>query len=269
MQTIWITTLVIGAIGLVCGVLLSVVAKRFAVRENPLIGQLLEILPGANCGGCGRPGCDGYARDIAEHGAALNLCTACSAEMIAAMEALTGRAAGAALERKVAFVRCAGDADAAKRRFAYNGIADCGAVHATAGGDKGCTYGCLGYGSCERVCPYQAIRVVNGVAVVDEGKCVGCGACVGACPRNVIELVPVTHRMRVACASREKGPKVRKVCAKGCLGCGLCAKVVPGVFLFDGALATVDYSKAQASAEEVAKVVQKCPGHCIQETTRS
>ena len=264
MNPILLTALVLGAIGLVCGVALAVVAKKFAVPENPLVADILALLPGANCGGCGRPGCDGYARDIAENGAPLNLCTACTAEMLADLERLTGRSGGEIAERRVALVRCTGSHSVAKRTFDYNGLADCAAAQATAGGDKGCAYGCLGYGSCARACSHEAISIVDGVAVVDPAKCGGCGACVRACPRHVIELVPVSHTVHVLCVSKDKGPAVKKVCQNGCLGCRLCTKLDPnGPITVEGFLAAVDYAKAPSTAG--AALAAKCPGHCIRE----
>ena len=264
MNAIAITTLVLGLLGLVCGAALALVAKRFAVPENPLVAKILAVLPGANCGGCGHPGCDGYARDIAENGAPLNLCTSCNAEMLAALEGLTGRAGGTVSERRVALVRCTGDQDAAVRKFDYNGIADCASAQATAGGDKGCAYGCLGYGTCVRACPTGAIAVANGVAKVDSARCIGCGACARACPRHVIELVPVSHKTHVLCLSRDKGPVVRKLCSRGCLGCGLCAKLDPdGPISVEGFLAAVDYAKAPSA--KGAELAAKCPGKCIRD----
>lgn len=262
MTAIAITTLVLGLLGLVCGAALALVAKKFAVPENPLVAQILAVLPGANCGGCGHPGCDGYAHAVAEEGAPLNLCTSCDAAMLAALERLTGRSGGEVAERRVALVHCLGDHDAAVRAFDYNGLADCASVQATAGGDKGCAYGCLGYGSCVRACPAGAIAVVNGVAKVDGARCIGCGACVRACPRHVIELVPVSHTTHVLCSSRDKGPVVRKFCANGCLGCGLCSRLdAEGSFTIREFLASVDYGRPPSRFAEL--VASKCPGHCI------
>ena len=264
MDPILLTALVLGAIGLVCGVALAIVAKKFAVPENLLVADILAVLPGANCGGCGRPGCDGYARDIAENGAPLNLCTSCTADMLAALERLTGRVGGEVAGRRVALVRCAGDNHAATHSFDYNGLADCSAVQATAGGDKGCAYGCLGYGSCAKVCPQGAISIADGIARVDPARCVGCGACVRVCPRHVIELVPATHAVHVLCVSKDKGPAVRKVCRNGCLGCGLCAKLdADGTFAVQDFLAAVDYTKPPTGSGDL--VASRCPGHCIRE----
>jgi len=163
------------------------------------------------------------------------------------------------MERRVAIVLCCGDDTEALRRAAYNGIADCAAAQATAGGDKGCAYGCLGYGSCARVCPVNAIRIANGIAKVDKALCIACGKCVAACPRKLIKLVPAAAEIHVLCSSKDKGPAVKKVCGTGCIGCRICTKLADGAITMDGFLAVVDYAKPLTNEETVAK----CPGHCI------
>lgn len=261
MEAIFIPTLVIAAVALVCGVALAFVAKRFAVAENPLVAKLAAALPGANCGGCGHAGCEAYAHAIAEHDAPCDRCTAGGPAVAAALARLTGREPPPATERNVALVLCTGGTDAAARRFAYNGLADCNAVQAAAAGDKTCSYGCLGYGTCARVCPARCIRVENGVAVVDRERCLGCGACVAACPRGVIALVPASHHTHVLCRSRDKGPAVRAYCRNGCLGCSLCTRLdSTGTLSMNGALAVLDYTKAPLDNPALAA---RCPGHCI------
>ena len=262
MSPILVTTLVLGLLGLVCGAALAIVAKRFAVPENPLVAEILAALPGANCGGCGHPGCDGYARAVAEEGAPLNLCTSCNAEMLAELERITGRSGGTVAVRRVALVHCVGDLTSAGRRFEYNGLADCAAAQATAGGDKGCTYGCLGYGSCVRACPTGAIAVENGLARVNPDRCIGCGACARACPRQIISLVPVTHTTHVLCSSHDRGPAARKLCSRGCIGCGLCSRLdIDGTFSLQNFLATINYEKPPTGYSDL--VASKCPAHCI------
>ena len=261
MNVVFTTTLVIAAVALVCGVALAIVAKRFAVKENPLVAQLLSVLPGANCGGCGRAGCEAYARDIAENGAPCDRCTAGGPDVAAALAKLAGREPPAATERKVAVVLCTGGMSVSTRRFSYNGVCDCNSVQASAGGDKLCSYGCLGYGTCARVCPARCIRVEGGIAVVDRDRCLGCGACVAACPRGVIALAPISHRTHVLCRSRDKGASVHQYCSRGCLGCGLCTKFEKsGTITLDGTLAVIDYEKPAIDNPGLAA---KCPGHCI------
>ncbi len=256
MSAIWITTLVITLIGLVCGVALAIIAKKFEVKENPKVVEVAMALPGANCGGCGYAGCAGYALAIVEEGAPINKCGPGGAASVAAIGRLLGIAAEAP-EPIMAFVRCAGDRAAALRRSVYNGVTDCAASQIVAGGWKECQYGCLGFGSCARACNFGAIVIRNGLAIVDPVRCTGCGQCVAKCPRNLIVMVPAKHRIHVRCNSPEKGAVVRKICSTGCIGCGLCVKAEGGVSMrMDGALARVDYTKPPVVNEAI---VARCP----------
>ena len=252
------STLWIGGIGLLSAVALAVAEKYLSVQEDPRIGKVAELLPGANCGGCGFAGCSDYARAIVMNNAECNRCTPGGAASANAIAAFLGRTA-VALEKRVALVLCCGDASETTRRAAYNGINDCSAAQATAGGDKGCSYGCLGYGACARVCPVNAISVVNGLAKVNKDVCIACGKCVGACPRKIIKLVPASAEIHVLCSSKDKGPAVKKVCGTGCIGCRICNKLSDGAITMDGFLAVVDYTKPLTNEETIAK----CPGHCI------
>jgi len=261
MTSILMTAGTVGGIGLVCGVALALAARFLAVKEDPRIAAVTELLPGANCGGCGYAGCADYARAIVVDGAAINLCAPGGQETLDRLAAYLGQEAEAG-EKKVALVLCGGDAGKAPRRYAYNGVADCAAAHAVAGGDKICAYGCLGYGSCARVCPTGAIAIRDGLAVVDPALCISCGACVKACPRNLIQLVPVSQDVHVLCSSNDKGPVVKKACSVGCIGCRLCVKLGGDAFEMDGFLAHRRYHES-LDEETGDKAVDKCPGHCI------
>jgi electron transport complex protein RnfB len=252
------STLCIGGIGLVSAATLAVAHKFMGVQEDPRIQKVTDCLPGANCGGCGFAGCADYASAIVLRGTEINQCGPAGNDGIAAIAAVMGRTAEAA-ERKVAIVLCCGDDTETVRRAHYNGITDCAAAHATAGGDKGCTYGCLGYASCARVCPADAIRIEKGLAIVDKDACISCGKCVGACPRKLIKLVPASAEIHVLCSSKDKGPAVKKVCGTGCIGCRICTKLSGDAITMDGTLAVVDYTKELNNPELIAK----CPGHCI------
>lgn len=259
MDTILTSTLCIGGIGLVSAAALAVAEKYLSVKEDPRIAKVTEMLPGINCGGCGYAGCADYARKIINDNVDLTLCAPGGSECAAAIAAFLGRAAGATAKR-VALVLCCGDDTEAVRRAAYNGITDCAAAQAVAGGDKGCAYGCLGYGSCARVCPVNAIAIVNGLAKVEKALCIACGKCVDICPRKLIKLVPAAAEIHVLCSSKDKGPAVKKVCGTGCIGCRICTKFAEeGAIVMDGFLAVVDYTKSLTNTE----VVAKCPGHCI------
>lgn len=256
---ILITSGAIAAIGIVCGAALAVAARYFSVYEDPRIEKVTEILPGANCGGCGLAGCAEYARAIVVDGVAINLCAPGGNEVIEKLAAFLGREASAA-KKMVALVLCGGNDAKAKKKFAYNGVADCTAAQAVNGGDKACGYGCLGYGSCARVCPVAAIEISDGLAKVHPEICIGCGACVKTCPRNLIKMVPEDAPVHVLCSSHDKGPLVKKVCTVGCIGCTICTKQVENeAITMDRFLAVVDYTKDTPGAAAAAK----CPAKCI------
>ena len=249
----------IGLIGLVIGASLAVAAKYLAVNEDPRISEVNELLPAANCGGCGYAGCADYAKAIVMHNADITLCAPGGGECVDAIAACMGVTA-AAVEKMTAIVLCCGDDEKAQRRFAYNGISDCAAAHATAGGDKSCTWGCLGYGSCGRVCPVNAITFTNGLAKINKDICIACGKCIAVCPRKLIKLVPIAAEIHVLCSSKDKGPVVKKACSTGCIGCRLCTKFGDeGAIVMDGFLAVVDYSVPLTKTE----VIEKCPAKCI------
>ncbi|MBO4448025.1 MAG: 4Fe-4S binding protein, partial [Kiritimatiellae bacterium] len=170
-----------------------------------------------------------------------------------------------ATEKRVALVKCCGTRSESVRVGDYNGICDCNVAAATAGGDKGCTYGCLGYGACANVCPKGAISIHDGLAKVDKRLCIGCGKCVAVCPKRLIELVPASATIHVLCNNPEKGPQVRKVCGVGCMGCHLCEKnsggKEAGHFEFQGFLAKVNYANPPTDAQ----IVAKCPAKCMAE----
>ena len=256
----WLTPIMwIGGIGAFCGGALALAAYYLSVPEDPRIEQVTNELPGANCGGCGFAGCADYAKALVENKTSPDRCPVASSAAVQAIGALLGKAVVAS-GRKVALVLCGGCNTEAIRHFSYNGITDCAAAAAIAGGDKACSFGCLGYGSCLRVCPVNCITMVDGVAKIDSSACIGCGKCVAACPRNLIQLVPEEAKIHVLCCSRDKGSVVRKVCGVGCIGCRICVKLSDGAISMDGFLAKVDYTKPPLTNEEL---VEKCPGKCI------
>ncbi len=268
MNVIIIATLVIAAVGALAALALAIADKYLAVQEDPRIGMVTAALPGANCGGCGFAGCDGYARALVAGTAPNGACAAGGAEVANEVAGILGVAAEAT-EKRVAIVKCCGSRSEAIRVGDYNGICDCSVAAATAGGDKGCAYGCLGYGACANVCPMHAISVVDGLAKVDKRLCIGCGKCVKVCPKNVIELVPASATIHVLCNNPDKGPAVRKVCGVGCIGCHLCEKnsggPEAGHFKFKGFLAAVNYANAPTDAQ----IVDKCPAKCMVEDPQS
>lgn len=255
---------VIAGIGIVAAIVLAFADQFLAVREDPRIGLVTAALPGANCGGCGFAGCADYAHALVAGTAPNGACAAGGAACAAEIAKILGVEA-TATERRVALVKCCGTRSEAIRVGDYNGICDCGVAAATAGGDKGCKFGCLGYGACANVCPQHAIHISDGLAKVDKRLCVGCGKCVTVCPRHLIELVPASATIHVLCNNPVRGPEVRKVCGVGCMGCHLCEKnsggAEAGHFTFQGFLAKVNYENPPTDAHLVAK----CPAKCISE----
>jgi Na+-translocating ferredoxin:NAD+ oxidoreductase subunit B len=260
MTPILITSGTVALMGLICGVALALAARFMAVKEDPRVVAAEEILPAANCGGCGYAGCADYAKAIVLSGAPLNQCPPGGPEVSAELAALMGVTAEAA-DRKIAIVLCGGDSDKAPRKQVYDGVADCAAAHAVGGGDKKCAYGCLGYGSCARACPVGAIEMTaTGLAYVHSDICIGCNACVKACPRGLIQMIPDGTALHVLCSSKDKGPIVKKACEVGCIGCRLCVKHGGEAFEMDGFLALRNYEKP---VEDEDTVIGKCPGKCI------
>ena len=252
MDSILIAVGVLGALGLVFGLVLAIASKVFYVETDPRLEQLNECLPGANCGGCGYPGCGGYAAAVLKGEAEIGKCASGGNECAERMAEIMGVKAEK-VARKVALVRCSGykgvdengKLTGAKMKGDYEGIADCLAATKVAGrGPLICKFGCLGFGNCTKACKYDAIHIVDGIAKVDQEKCVGCMQCAAACPRNLIVPVEYGKHVVIACASTAKGTVTIRGCSSGCIGCGLCQKICPnGAITVEQNLATIDYSK--------------------------
>ena len=251
MVEILIGIAILGGLGLVFGLVLAAASKVFYVESDPRLDLLNEALPGANCGGCGYAGCSGYAEAVLNGEAPIGLCASGGTEAAMAM----GNVMGVKVEevaRKVALVRCSGyrsvDADGketgAKWKAEYEGFQDCLAASKVGGnGPLSCKFGCLGFGNCVKVCKYDAISVVDGVAKVDTEKCAGCMACAAACPRDLIVPVDYDKHTVIACNSHAKGAVTVRGCTQGCIGCGICLKICPhDAIKIEKNLAVIDYS---------------------------
>lgn len=259
-NTIIYPTLSLGCLGIIFGVLLGYASKKFAVEVDPKVPLVRDALPGANCGGCGYAGCDALAKAIVEGDAKPNGCPVGGAACAQAIAEIMGITVDVG-EKKTAFVMCNGTCDKSKNKYEYYGITDCrDAALIPGGGSKGCSFGCLGLGSCVKACAFDAIHVVNGVAIVDEEKCTSCGMCAAACPKQLIEMVPESKKVRVMCKSFDNGKDVRANCSVGCIGCKMCERACE----FDAVhvnnnLAKIDYEKCtQCNA-----CAQKCPTKAI------
>jgi len=244
MTNIIFAIVVLGALGAAFGLILAVASKIFEVKKDPREEAILGCLAGANCGGCGYPGCSGCAAAIVAGEAPVNACPPAGAEAAAKIAEIMGMEAPSG-ERQVAFVRCNGGTNA-KKRFEYVGVQDCLSATKVAAGNLECQFGCLGFGSCVAACQFDAISIgENGTAVVDKEKCTNCGACMKACPRKLIVSVPANEKkVHVACANLDKGKAAMSVCGVSCIGCGLCEKECKkdAIHVVNG-VAVVDYEK--------------------------
>lgn len=255
-----IATLLVGCVGVFVGVFLGIAGIKFAVQTDPKEEQVLNALPGNNCGGCGYAGCSGLAAAIAKGEAPVNGCPVGGEPVAKVISDIMGVDAGESV-RMTAFVKCQGDCDRTRTDYEYTGVEDCSVMaFVPGGGPKSCNHGCMGYGNCVKACAFDAIHVINGIAVVDKDACKACGKCVSACPKGLIELVPYDAKVRVSCNSKDKGPVVLKACDTGCIGCGICAKNCPleAISVTDN-LAHIDYSVCSGCMT----CVEKCPKKAI------
>ena len=243
MTNIIAAIVVLGVLGALFGLILSIASKIFEVKKDPREEQILSHLAGANCGGCGFPGCGGCAAAILAGTAPVTACAPAGPENAAAIAQIMGLEAPTG-ERQVAFVRCNGGLNA-KKRFDYVGVKDCMAATKVAAGPLDCSFGCLGFGSCVNACQFGAMSIgPNGSAVVDADKCTACMACANACPRHLIVSVPASKKVHVACANQDKGKAAMSVCSNSCIGCGLCQKECKkdAIHVVNG-VAVIDYDK--------------------------
>lgn len=243
------------ALGGVLGFLLALFDKKMKVKEDPRIGEIASLLPGANCGGCGYAGCGGLASAIVDGSAKMSKCAALTPENAAKIGEIMGVEAVSGQKMR-ALVLCSGAKSCSSQKYVYHGIDDCVAAAKLHGGSRLCPNGCIGLGSCVRSCKFGAISVADGVAVVDPKRCTGCGACVVGCPKNLIKLIPAEAKYWVACHSPDRGPVVREYCQAGCIGCGLCARACPeDAIIKNGFLEEIDYSKCIGCGA----CAEKCP----------
>lgn len=258
-NTILNSVMSLGAMGLLFGAGLAYASQKFAVEVDPKAEAIAEALPGANCGGCGLPGCAALAQAIAKGEAPVNACPvggAATAQVIANIMGVSAEEG----EKKIARVICKGTCESAKDRAMYQGISDCKAAVLANSGPKSCQYGCLGLGTCVKVCAFGAITIKDGIAHIDKDKCVACGKCLEACPKGVIEWAPYKQEVVVDCNSNDFGKEVKDNCQVGCIGCGICAKVCPfDAITIENKLAKIDYEKCK----QCYKCVVKCPTGAI------
>jgi electron transport complex protein RnfB len=262
-STVYTTLIVLAALGIVFGIALAIVAARFVVKVDPKVEQVRETLPGANCGACGFAGCMGYAEAVVGNpDVAVSMCAPGKSPVAEKIAVITGKKAEK-VEPKIARVFCQGGTSLSQRKFIYTGVQDCTAAVLAAGGDKSCEYGCLGFGTCMRACPFGAITMSkDNLPLIDPDKCTACGKCVAACPKQVIELAQASKAVVISCHSRDKGVDVKKKCQVGCIACGICVRTCPvNAIAIDNNLARIDHSKCIVCG----LCVKKCPTSAIKD----
>nr|WP_302447701.1 RnfABCDGE type electron transport complex subunit B [Eubacterium ramulus] len=259
-SAIIIAAVVVGGTGIVIGIILGIAGEKFKVEVDQKEEEVLAALPGNNCGGCGFAGCSGLAAAIAKGEAEVGSCPVGGAAVAAKIGAIMGQEVGESV-REVAFVKCAGTCENANADYEYYGVEDCSMMaFVPNGGPKKCNFGCLGFGECVKACPFDAIHIKNGVAVVDKEQCKACGKCIKACPKNLIELVPYDAKHIVQCSSQDKGKQVMTACKVGCIGCKMCERVCEsGAVTVENNIAHIDQSKCTGCGA----CAEKCPKKII------
>ena len=247
-------------LGLLLGGILAFANKKLHVVEDPRIDAVEIMLPGANCGACGFAGCRAFAESVVAGNCAPSGCSVNSTDMMEQIAQYLGVEAGEQT-KQVARLACAGGDNVARRSSDYIGINSCRAAMLVAGGGKNCTWGCLGFGDCQRVCPFDAIEMSkNNLPIVDEKKCTACGNCVTECPKNLFSIHPVDHQLWVACNNKLRGKPSKESCSVACIGCGLCAKDAPEAVVMQNNLPVVDYTKNTLAKKDA---IQRCPTGAI------
>ena len=263
MSEILIPVGLVFAVGLIASIILAYASQVFYIQEDETYLKLRAELPGANCGGCGYAGCDDYAHALTDDPDGIP-CTKCAvggpscAEKLAA---ILGKSADG-MEKEVAFVMCNGTSDNAARLYDYEDMQSCKAAKQLFGGSKLCPYGCIGLGDCVEACQFDAIRIIDGVAVVGRDYCVSCGACAKACPQKLIKILPESAKVQVRCHNEQKGADAKKACSTACIGCGMCAKVCPkDAINVENNLSVIDPAKCI----KCGMCAAKCPTGAIQD----
>ena len=246
--------------------LLGFADKKLKGEEDPRITEALSHLPHVNCGACGYVSCHDFAEHLVKDGEDPAKCRVMGEEAMEELCKFLGRGESTRYP-KIPLVHCAAECENKKFTADYKGVQTCRGAHLAFGGGMECEYGCMGFGDCAEVCPFDALYMKNGLPKVDLEKCTGCGKCVEACPRNIISLQEKKNEklFYVACSTHDGALRVKQICGVGCIACGICEKLSPeGFFKVTDNLSRADYSK-QRNQEKVRNVAAKCPTKVIKE----
>jgi Na+-translocating ferredoxin:NAD+ oxidoreductase subunit B len=266
--TFWIAIATMGGLGFFFAGALAVADKKLRVEENPLIGQVNDALPNANCGACGNAGCYDFAVKVVDGKVALNGCPVGGQDLVDTISQILGLESGVSV-KQVARILCkGGNSEAVKKDVTYEGPQNCAVMALVSGGDKLCLYGCLGGSDCVNACQFNAMYMNdNGLPVVIEELCTGCGLCVKACPRGVIEVHPIDREVFVFCKNLDDPKMSKKVCSVSCIGCAICSRKSDGGVIMKDNLAIIDYTKLDLSKIPFEKCSTKAIGFIKEQKT--
>jgi Na+-translocating ferredoxin:NAD+ oxidoreductase RNF subunit RnfB len=259
MKDILVPILTLSGLGLAFGIGLAIAAKKLCVATDPRVDEVFSRLAGANCGACGKAGCIGFAESLIKGECTVDKCPVTQAGKKAEIAKILSQEVKEKV-KTVAVLHCGGGIRA-KDKFKYDGIKDCIAANLIQGGQKACAYGCLGFSTCVRVCPFKAITMgKDNLPVVNAEKCLACGKCVAICPKKLFSLVAVEKKFYTNCSSLDFGKAVMEFCSVGCIACGKCEKACP-IFVIKviNNLATFDYKTCQ----NIGECLKVCPTKCI------
>ncbi len=261
MSDLLIALFLMSGLGVLLSLGLALADRRLRVEFDPRIDALAGMLPGTNCGVCGRPGCRSFAEAVIAGLSAPSACKVSSPAGIKTVTKFLGEEMGTPT-RRVARLACAGGSNVARNRAVYQHVESCRGAALIAGGGKGCLWGCLGLGDCEAVCSPGAIRMdEHNLPVVDEARCTACNDCVEVCPKGLFSVHPTNHHLWVACKSLAEGDAALAECAVACTGCAKCASDAErGGVTMEGALPVVDYDRNAVFSQEI---IQRCPTGAI------
>ncbi len=250
-----------GGLGLIFSAGLAIANKKLHVEENPKISEVNEVLPGANCGACGFPGCGAFAENVVNGNAKFNGCPVGGPDVADEVAKILGVESGAS-ERMVAKVMCQGGNAETAKKATYDGVKTCTATTLMSNGEKFCEYGCFGYGECVDACQFDAMYMNdNGLPVVIEDKCVGCGECVKACPQGIMEMHKISHNVLLRCKNEDGLLFAKKACTRACIGCGICVREADeGKLVMSNNLAKINYENFGNDSKYP---TEKCPGKCF------
>ena len=262
MSEIVASVTVMTGLSLVFAAVLAGAYRFLRVEEDPRLEVVEDLLPGNNCGACGEPGCLAFAQRLLDAELAPGKCTVADEATRVEIASFLGVEVGGD-EKRIARVKCAGGLSQARSLAHYRGMDSCRAAVLVDGGDRGCSWGCLGLADCERVCTFDAIAMnAEALPVVEPELCTACGDCVDVCPQDLFVLVPESHHLFVQCNSPLVGEAALFPCKVACDACGRCALDAPeGTVEMVNGLPVVHYDREVLPTPAA---TWRCPTDAIQ-----